>query len=382
MPEEEGQLERLEAAQDALKQLQQEHSLTNEQLLFLVADLARQRESLTVSDASPLIDVVSADSVAEPAQLLDRAVSAESESDVEHIPNSLREIRRHIDGTVHTLKAFGSAKIDALTSEEYGSEGGVIFYEDTETQTRYALKFFRGSNTTQAQRGIRWQVNVEGRYNDEALDSLSAGFPMASYLSGIHPSFLPMVSHGILSMRESGDWSMGTPNETTLENFRMPSTERPRFPFVLTPYLNIAPVSEFGAHDAYHELGGLQHIEAALEKEQQAVCADFRGKNTQQIKEVVQAAVDAITQQLATDHGIGLWDIEPYVNLKTGDIKILDIGMSIPLEQPSVDFLDHIARLYGYTPEQISKLVSANTHSFLLKNFRSASSASKLGHSI
>lgn len=373
MSEEEGQLERLEAAQDALKQLQQEYGLSDEQLLFLATDLVRQRESLTVPDASPLIDVASADSVAETTQLFDRNVSAEDELEYERIPNSLREIRRYIDGSVHTLKAFGSAKIDALTSEEYGSEGGVIFYEDSETQTRYALKFFRGSNTTQAQREIRWQVNVEGRYNDEALDSLSAGFPMASYLSGIHPSFLPLVSHGILSLRESGDWSMGTPNETTLEKFHMPSTERPQFPFVLTPYLNIAPVTEFGSHDAYHELGGLQHIEAALAKEQQAIFTDFRGKDTQQIKEVVQAAVDAITQQLATDHGIGLWDIEPYVNLKTGDIKILDVGMSIPLEQPSVDFLDHIARLYGYTPEQINKLVSANTHSFLLKNFRARS---------
>ncbi|MEK7461405.1 MAG: hypothetical protein AAB647_04310 [Patescibacteria group bacterium] len=246
--------------------------------------------------------------------------SAPEQQPLETIPDRLREISCLIDHQLRTLRAFDQFKVKDLISGD-GSEGGVIFYQDTAMSDQFCLKFFHGKVSSKSAGEARWRVKVDEKYFNEDLYHLARGFPITTYLAQLgEPAFLPVDGFGTLSARFG--YSIGIPRDQPLESFTLPTPERQQIPFIIMPYLKFAPGASLGDPDEYHDFADINYLEQELASHQEQLYHEFRGKTANQLRAELGDRLEAITRRIAADHGIGLVDIEPYVNLQTGDLKI------------------------------------------------------------
>lgn len=271
-----------------------------------------------------------------------------------------------------TLQPFGGSKANQITARSGGSEGGVVFYEDAASGKRYALKFFKGEIYTQRKTALRHLES--GNIDADDLNALSLGFPMATWLGQLNEShFLPLESTGIITSSLTGQ-IMANPSakdqKTALE---FASKQLFPIPYMLTPFLQQSTdPSTLEATHEYREYipDEIAHALRVMSTEDQHQLApEFQEHDAATINQIIREKVRAIIRTTAQQYGIGLNDHEVYVNLRTGSVKLLDLGVSIPLEQPHHDFLRYLQALYQLTGEQIATLATANQRRTQIENF-------------
>jgi hypothetical protein len=304
-------------------------------------------------------------------------ISEAEQTAVEKIPEQLRRISLVINGQPADLFAFGESKIKYLLSPlNEGSEGGVIFYRDRQTGQEYTLKFFKGSvgggrvealkHLEESKRYGRSQVESDD------LDQLARGFPIQRYIGQLgEQCFEPIVGQGLI--QTDNNFAV----ESTNDNARLRQALLERagsVPYTVMPYLKFARASKPGQIDEFNEISSIDMPDHQYLRESQAQLApEFRGKTATEIYQLAREKLHLICQSIEQKYSIALIDIEAAINLQTGEIKILDTGVSVPLEDPPLDFQNQLSQLYGLDADEMQQLVKKNKQSWRLNQYRKTS---------
>lgn len=329
-------------------------------------------------------------------------LSPEEIKAVEKVPSKLRQITLPLRGKATALVAFDQFRVDNMRRSNPSGEGGCVFYRAPDG-SQYTLKFFNGSmdgkraemyQWTEEKKHKHWEKDLDYKqhmerflriernisdpeeferelneamvkrppftntYSSEDLWTFARGFAMARWLATRHePYFLPIVDQGVV------DYFGTAASDPSYEQVKIALGPQPKssVPYVVFPYLTIknsGPIT-----DSYRDIHFMNLDEQYLAEGQDKLAPEFQGKSVAEIQRVIRDKLQAIVQMVERRYAIILRDIEPHINLTTGNIKILDTGISIPAEKPQAALLLYLSKLFDLTPNQIQTIATKHQDS-------------------